>query len=433
MARFLITSWPFPGHLYPQISIALALRDRGHECAFYTGQKPAPVLAGEGFRHFPYQALDEEKVNDTLFSPQRASSHPTGAFGFARLLREWMLDTIPLQVQDIERIAAEWKPDVIVSDPCMWGPILVIREKLGIPVAISSFVPGCMIPGPDAPPFGLGLPSPRTWWARSLSRAVSFGQSLVAADFRRAAAEIRRSYDLPPLNDTVLGYTGTVPLYLVPAAPEFDYNRRDLPSCVHYVGPCLWNKPGNLESPPWLNEVRRDRPWVHVTEGTVHVSEPIVLRSATRGLGNLPMEVIMTTGGNRKVEEMDLGPIAPNLHIAQWVSHSDLLPVTDVMVTTGGAGSVMAALNAAVPLVLVPTEWDKPEIAQRVVESGAGLRIAPSRCNPQTVRTAVERILADPSFKANATRLSRIFASYGGPAKAAGLLEELVPLPALTA
>lgn len=427
MARFLLTSWHFAGHLYPLVSIAHALRDRGHECAFYTAGKQGPLLTGEGFTHFPYVSVDVEKVDDILFSPQRASSHPSGTFEFTRIMREWMLDTVPGQVTDLESIIASWKPDVIVSDPCFWAPLLVLQEKLGIPVTVGSFFPGAMIPGPDAPPFGLGLPSPKNFWTRLLCGAVGLGQSVVAVGFRRRAAEIRASYGLPALTGPVLSHAASAKLYLVPCSPEFDYNRRDLPACVRYVGPFTWNKPSNLTNPEWLDTLGHERPWVHATEGTVHIGDPIVLRSTAQGLAGLPMEVILTTGGHRQPEEMNLGAIAPNIHIAKWISHGDLLPRTDVMITTGGAGSVMAALKAAVPLILIPTEWDKPEIAQRLVETGAGIRIPPGKCSSVTVRAAVERVLGDPSYRDNALRLSKIFASYGGAGQAARLLEEVVP------
>lgn len=427
MARFLITSWHIPGHLYPLIAIANALRDRGHECAVYTGKRQGPAVTGEGLTHFPFVSVDEERVEKILFSPERASSHPSGNFEFARIMREWMLDTVPGQVNDLEGIIAQWKPDVIVSDPCFWAGLLVLQEKLGIPVAVGSFFPGAMIPGPDAPPFGLGLPSPKTFRTRLLSAAVSFGQSIVAGGFRKRATEIRAAYGLAPLTVPVLTHAATAKLYLLPCSPEFDYNRSDLPPCVRYVGPFTWNKPSNLTNPDWLDQLGHERPWVHATEGTVHISDPIVLRSTAQGLSGLPMEVILTTGGNRRPEDMNFGPLASNIRIANWISHSDLLPKTDVMITTGGAGSVMAALKAAVPLILVPTEWDKPEIAQRLVETGAGIRISPGKCNPATVRAAVQRVLSDRSFKDNALRLSKIFAGYGGAAQAAQLLEEIVP------
>jgi UDP:flavonoid glycosyltransferase YjiC (YdhE family) len=86
---------------------------------------------------------------------------------------------------------------------------------------------------------------------------------------------------------------------------------------------------------------------------------------------------------------------------------------------------VLASLQAGVPVILIPTEWDKPDVAQRVVATGAGLRIAPSECTPRRLRAAVERVLGDPSFRANARRLAAAFGRYRGPDQAARLLEDL--------
>ena len=48
MSRFLITLWPFTGHLLPQMSIAVALRERGHEVAFYSGEAVRETVEAEG-------------------------------------------------------------------------------------------------------------------------------------------------------------------------------------------------------------------------------------------------------------------------------------------------------------------------------------------------------------------------------------------------
>jgi UDP:flavonoid glycosyltransferase YjiC (YdhE family) len=111
--------------------------------------------------------------------------------------------------------------------------------------------------------------------------------------------------------------------------------------------------------------------------------------------------------------------------VVRWVSHTELLPHLDVMITTGGSATVQSTLRAGVPLIIVPTEWDKPDIARRVVETGAGIRLAPNQCSPERLRAAVQHILANPSFRQNAKRMAAIFASYGGPPSAANLLEEL--------
>jgi MGT family glycosyltransferase len=425
MARFLITCWSFPGHVFQPLAIARVLRERGHECAFYSGPRAARVVEGEGFPFFPSDKAAEDAMYDFMFAPGQARTlNWRTMLQFTTTIQGWLMDTIPQQLTDLEPILADWRPDVVVTEQNVLGPVLVLQETRHIPVAILSYF-SCTIPGPDAPPFGLGLPRPRTWPTRLLSNSVKLATAPVRARFRRAANQIRRQHGLPLLKTSVLEFTGKVPLYIVMGTSEFDYERRDLPASVHYVGACLWDKPSHEKSSDWLDQLPRDQPWVHASEGTVHVLSPFVLKAAARGLANMPMQVILTTGGNREPEELDLGPIAPNVRVVRWVSHTELLPHLDVMITTGGSATVQSTLKAGVPLIIVPTEWDKPDIARRVVETGAGLRLAPSQCTPERLRAAVQQVLTTPSFRQNAQRMAAAFARYGGPLAAAELLEQL--------
>jgi MGT family glycosyltransferase len=169
-----------------------------------------------------------------------------------------------------------------------------------------------------------------------------------------------------------------------------------------------------------------DRPWVHVTEGTAQYQEPFLLRAAARGLGGQPLEVILTTGQfSRDPATLGLYPLPANVHVDRWVSHEDLLPRCAAIVTTGGAATVLASLTAGVPLVVVPTFWDKSDNARRVVEAGVGLRLSPRHCTPDRVRAAVLRLIEEPVFRDNARRMARRFAQASGPVRAAELLEHL--------
>lgn len=425
MARFLITCWSFPGHVFQPLAVARELRERGHECAFYSGPRAAKVVEGEGFPFFPSGKAAEDAMYDFMFSPERARTvNWRTMLEFASTLQGWLLDTVPQQIEDLELILASWRPDVVITEQNMLGPVVVLREKHKLPVAVLSYF-SCTIPGPDAPPFGLGLPRPRNWYTRLLSRTAWLATTPMRARFRRITNRIRQGYDLPPLQTSVLEFTGTMPLYIVMGTSEFDYERRDLPASVHYVGACLWDKPRHEKSSDWLEQLPRNQPWVHASEGTVHVQSPFLLTAAAQGLANLPMQVILTTGGNREPSELDLGPIAPNVRVVRWVSHTELLPHLDLMITTGGSATVQSTLKAGVPLIIVPTEWDKPDIARRVVETGAGLRLHPNQCTPKRLRAAVEQVLSDPSFRQNAKRMAETFARYRGPAAAADLLEGL--------
>jgi MGT family glycosyltransferase len=424
VARFLLAVWPFPSHYSPMVAIARSLRDRGHEVAFYSGARARAAMEEEGFTFFGFEAVDDQHVDDIMFSRNQYASWK-GPLRVKALLRDWLLGTVRDQVKDLRRIIAAWRPEAILSETSMWAPMLVLHETEGLPVAVFSTVAACLLPGPDAPPPGWGLPRPRTWSTRLVARAARAATDALAIDFRRAIDAVRRGYGLGLLPTSFTEYTGRMPLYLVPTTPEFDYERRDLPPSVHYIGPCLWNA-GSHEAPPaWLDELPRDRPWVHVTEGTMHTQEPILLRAAAKGLAGRPLQVIMTTGGRRDPATLGLGPEAGNVRVERWVAHQFLLPRTDLVVTTGGAGTVMTVLEAGVPLIVVPTEWDKPENAQRVVEAGVGVRIAPRRLTPARLRAAVEQVLGDPSYRRNAKRLAASFAEYRGPIRAAELLESL--------
>jgi len=436
MARFLITCWPFVGHLYPQISVAHALRDRGHEVGFYTHESTRAVVEGEGFMLFPFVHIDArrwERIHALEAQvPATQPKHRTLSVAM-RAYRDMLADSIPEQVADLQPLLNRWRPDVLITDPALWGPILVIWELTGAPVALLTQMIGSMIPGPGAPPWGPGLPSPRTFGTRLLARAAQVGVDVVAQNMRRHVNRIRARYGLRPMGCSVNAFTGRLPLYLIPSVPELDYNRRDQPSNVHYIGPCVWTKPGGAP-PDWLDELPNDRPWIHATEGTAQYQEPFLLRAVAKGLVDCPFEVILTTGqSSRNPAALGLVALPANIHVECWISHEDLLPRCAALVTTGGAATVLTALKAGVPLLVVPTFWDKSDNAQRVVEAGVGLRLAPRHCTPDRVRGAVMRLLEEPSFRENARQMASRFAATPGPAGAAELLERLAngaPVPA---
>ncbi|MCC6587052.1 MAG: glycosyltransferase family 1 protein [Bryobacterales bacterium] len=428
MARFLVTCWPFVGHLYPQVSVALALRNRGHEVAFYTHESARSVVEGEGFRLFPFVRVDErryERIHALEAEvPATQPARQTLSVAMAAY-RDMLAGSIPEQVSDLQPILERWRPNVLITDPALWGPILVLWELTGVPVALLTQMIGSMIPGPDAPPWGPGLPSPRSLGTRLLARAAQLGIDLVARGMRRRVNAIRAGYGLGPMAGSVNQHTGRLPLYLIPSVRELDYNRRDQPNNVHYIGPCVWTKSVGVAPPEWLNHLRPGRPWIHATEGTAQYQKPFLLRAVARALSDVNAEVILTTGQNRDPAALGLEPLPANVRIAQWLSHEEFLPKCAALVTTGGAATVLASLQASVPLLVVPTFWDKSDNAQRVVEAGAGLRIAPRTCTPKRVRAAVMRLIEEPSFRENAHRIALRFRQAQGPPRAAELLEGL--------
>lgn len=421
-ARVLLTCWPFPGHVFPHMSIALALRARGCDVAFYTAETWRETVEAEGFTFFPFRAVRPERWERIHRLEERAGGRRQSMRVGHQAFRNWLVESIPEQVADLQAVIDDWRPDVILTELSMWGPVVVLWEAIPIPVALISFM-GPMIPGPDAPTWGLGMAPPRTAASRLLVRVLNRSTDVVASGLRRRVDFFRSQHGLPPLGCSVNEFTARLPLYVVGNIPELDYDRHDLPPSVHYVGPCVWHPPVRAEGDGWLDEIPTDQPWVHVTEGTSHYQDPFVLRAAIEGLSGRPMQVILTSGRDRQVPNE--AALAPNIHLAEWVNHDMLAPRCSVLVTTGGNGTVMAAMKAGVPLVIVPTTWDKPDNARRVVEAGAGVRLLPRKCNPVGLRAAVEQVLEDPSYRENAARIARRLAEAPGPPRAAQLIERL--------
>jgi MGT family glycosyltransferase len=433
MARFLFTVWSFAGHLNPNISVALALRERGHDVAVYTGLRAAATLNGLGLTHFPMRHIDEERIYQRLFPPDDSAGRTASPAEVRRLratFKAWLLGTIPGQMADLEPLLDDWQPDAMVCDPTIWSPFLVWHERRSIPVAIFSYTTGCSLSGPDAPPWGRGLPPPTTAWRRLRVAAERAAAGWLNHDFHEAASAIRARAGLAPLTASVTDFGGTMPLFLVTSVPEFDYDRRNLPPSVHYVGRCAWDRPNTQPPPAWIDDLPADRPLVYVTEGTVHGRQPRLLKAAARGLAGLPMQVLLTLNADRDPAEVGLADLAPNVWLKPYTPgqgwQSDILPRTSLIITNGGAGSVLAALASGIPQIIVPTAWDKPENAQRVVESGVGLRLSPRRLSPETVRAAAQRAIGEPRFAEQARRLQAAFSRFDGPSRAAELLETLI-------
>jgi UDP:flavonoid glycosyltransferase YjiC (YdhE family) len=105
-----------------------------------------------------------------------------------------------------------------------------------------------------------------------------------------------------------------------------------------------------------------------------------------------------------------------------WVSARPSF--SSVVVTHGGHGTVMKALAAGVPLVVLPMGRDQLEVAARVVAAGAGVRLKPSAA-PAKVAAAVRTLLDDEKYRKSAQRLAAAIAEETAVDRALAELEDL--------
>jgi len=161
--------------------------------------------------------------------------------------------------------------------------------------------------------------------------------------------------------------------------------------------------PASAAAPAW-DRSGEPGPLVYVTFGTVTstIEEArAIYRVALDALADAPVRALLTTGPG--VERDALGPVPGNVHVEAWVPQGEALARARAVICHGGSGTVIGALAAARPLVVVPLFADQPENARRIAALGAGIDLpAPT---PGGLRAAIARVIDDPDLHAGAARL----------------------------
>jgi len=162
---------------------------------------------------------------------------------------------------------------------------------------------------------------------------------------------------------------------------------------------------------------------VLVTQGTIATNAEQLIAPVLRGLADLDLLTIATTGG-KTAEQLGLD-VPANARVAPFIPFGVLMPFVHVMITNGGYGGVTIALAHGVPVISGGTTEDKPEVSNRVAYSGVGINLRTATPTPDQIRAAVQKLLADTSYREKAKQMQAEFARHNAPAEGADLLERL--------
>ena len=163
-----------------------------------------------------------------------------------------------------------------------------------------------------------------------------------------ALNRVRAEVGLPPVRG-LPGLMARADGVLVCSSPGYDFGSGSVPANVRYVGPQLDDDPGE-GSGEW-RAGEPGQPLVLVgLSSTVMLQEGLLQRAAD-ALGQARVRGLVTTG-----PAVDPAVISapPDVTVTRWVRHADVLPHCSAVITHGGHGTVMKALIAGVPLIVVP-------------------------------------------------------------------------------
>lgn len=420
MARFLLSAMPFTGHVAPMLALAETLVARGHDVRVHTGSAFAAKVAATGAGLVPWRQAPDFDENDLAATFPRL----LGKKGLGQVfvnISDLMIGTAPAQVADL---VAEWdrEPwDALVGDEISVGAVL-FAEKSGCRFATLAVLP-LNLASRQGPPSGMGLTPGTTPALRARDALLRAAMPLGGLPLRGPLARARRDVDLPRSSATFEQTVFSRGLVLASGSLLLDFGRTDRPPHVRFVGVLARGAVAAFEPPAWWRDLD-GREVVCVTQGTQNIDPADLLRPALDALAGEDVVVVATTGVPGR-DELPF-PVPANARVAGFVPYAQLLPRVDVMVTNGGWGGTLAALGHGIPLVIAGGDLDKPEVAARVAWSGAGVNLRTGTPSPAAVHDAVQRVRAEPGFRAAARRVGAELDSLRGADAAASALEDFV-------
>jgi UDP:flavonoid glycosyltransferase YjiC (YdhE family) len=113
--------------------------------------------------------------------------------------------------------------------------------------------------------------------------------------------------------------------------------------------------------------------------------------------------------------------LPPNVRTADWLPFADVFPHVAGVVHHGGSGTVLTALAAGVPQLVVPGPGDRALHARLVAERGAGLGVPLDRLTT----SSLERLIGDAALRSAAEEVAAEIAAMPHPRMLVGPLTDL--------
>jgi MGT family glycosyltransferase len=399
------------------VGIGDVLKKRGHRVVFIVEESFAGALETQGFeerlmRLAPPPEQEEEPgqfwkdfIRETAPVFRKPTIEQLGEFIAPTF--QALIDGARYVDDRLREIIDDVRPDVVVEDNVVAFPALPASGRPW--VRIVSCNP-TELKDPEVPPPFSGYPAAdRSQWDE------------YRGEYRRTHADIHADFDafcrergapaLPELE--FIHESPYLNLYLYP--DEVDYAR---------VAPLdgTWR---NLQASvretdaPW-EPPEGDAPLIYLSLGSLGSGDVELMRSLIGSLAAAPYRVVVSKGPQH--EQLEL---AGNMTGSEFLPQVSVLPRVDLVITHGGNNTVTESLRFGKPMVVLPLFWDQYDNAQRLHDTGFGIRLDTYRHAPEELTAAIERLLADPPLRQRLDAVSERLAATPGTVAAADLIERV--------
>jgi len=403
------------------VGIGQVLLERGHRVVFVLEESFAGSLEAQGFeerlmRLGPPPEVEEEPgqfwkdfIRDTASVFRKPTVEQLAEF----IEPTWraLCDGARYVDDRLREIFDEVEPDAIVEDNVVCFPAI---QHSGRPWARIVSCNPLELKDTDVPPVFSGYPAAdRTGWDEfraEYARATAqlHGEFSAFCEERGAGAlrEAEFIHESDRLN-----------LYLYPA--EIDYARgTPLAPTWHRLDTCVRRQEAVLELPTEI--AKGEGALVYVSLGSLGSADVDLMKRLVDVLSRAPHRFIVSKGP--QASEFEL---AGNMWGDEFVPQPALLPLADVVITHAGNNTTTECFHFGKPMIALPLFWDQYDNAQRVAETGFGIRLPTYEFEDGELLGAIDRLAVDEALRGRMAGIAARVQGSPGTMAAAGLIEQL--------
>jgi MGT family glycosyltransferase len=426
--KVLLASIPATGHFNPLLVVARILKNAGHEPAIYTSKLFRDKTEAAGIPFFPLPADADQVVQDKIADFLKRNRYAAGPEERLSIFKSVFVDPMPFQFRGLQAVLRKFPADLVMYETGFCGVFpLLLGPRSERPACAYLGISALTLPREDGAPWGPGLiptKDPAKWeeYAK-VAQEINEQKELPLKQYTdRRLAELGR----PGLPGGVFESAALLAdIILQPCGPSFEPPLREPAPKVHFIGPLVPEGSGDV--PQGLKEAKMaGRKVVLVSQGTIANNDlGKLLAPVIQAFGDREDFLVLATTGGKAIEEIPCS-IPSNTVASKFLNFSAILSYVDVLVAYASYGTVTQALSFGVPMVVAGKGEDKPEVAARVTWTGCGIDLATDNPTPEQVRDAVDRILAQPAYRARAGELAQESARHDTARELTTLLEALV-------
>jgi UDP:flavonoid glycosyltransferase YjiC (YdhE family) len=407
------------------VGIGQVLRERGHRVVFIVEESFAGTLQAQGFEERRMRLAPppvQEEVPGQFWinfiaetSPVFHTSTIEQLGGFIAPTFQALIDGARYVDDRLRAIIDELAPDVIVEDNVIAFPAVPASGRPWVRIASCN---PAELKDPAIPPFSSGYPvADRTAWPAFLQEVERTHRDMWASFDAFCRERGAPGLTWPAEGPDFIHESPWLNLWLYPR--EADYHRaRPLAPTWHRLESSVRATTTTWQLPEAL--AAREGALIYLSLGS--------LGSADVGLMQRLIDVLAET---RHRVIVSMGPLADRLRLADnmtgagFLPQPAILPLVDLVITHGGNNTVTEAFHHGKPMVVLPLFWDQVDNAQRLGETGFGMRLPTYAFEADGLAGAIDRLLADRSLRDRMSGISARLQANPGTALAAELIERV--------